>query len=355
MAGRVKCSRPEFGAVEALAGGTGVGLRVGEGRGVGGEVQPHGRGEVGGALHNIIGSRPAVDGQPELAVGADGRGKDGAAVELGAQRTGHVGRQRGEEGEPGGLLNLLRRGDVGVPVAAQAVRGIRDGDGNGAGAGRDAAGREAVAQGHADGNFPTVRGDIDFAAGQEVGAKAGGAADDEEFVIGEERAAVALEIAPRCLIVRTGLRHDVGREKEELVVGGIVGAVFGGAKVAAIEPDIADTGVITVADGRKIGREIGVHVITLRAGSGADIAGGQIPRGPNGLAQIVAVIQSFDGALDEIMGVVVGVGGGVGRIAQLHLERGINRTHGGSRREDHGAEHSQSSPIQTGFLQGRAR
>ena len=40
--------------------------------------------------------------------------------------------------------------------------------------------------------------------------------------------------------------------------------------------------------------------------------------------QIITVINGFDGALDEIMAVVVGVGDGAARIAELHLQRSIN-------------------------------
>ena len=79
-----------------------------------------------------------------------------------------------------------------------------------------------------------------------------------------------------------GLRHDVGHEEDEFVIGGVVGAVFGRAQMPAIEINVADAVVIGGAQTREIGRQIGVNVIGGVAPAAAYVARRQIPRGPTG-------------------------------------------------------------------------
>ena len=239
-----------------------------------------------------------------------------------------------------------------MPVAAQSVRHVRDGNGDDARGRGDAAQSSSASERSTDDDFPDVRTDIRLAAGNLGRAETARPADDEQFLIRQERAAVILEISPHALIVRAGLRHDVGHEEDELVVVGGVGAVCGGAEVAAIEINVADAVVIGGAQTREIGRQIGVNVIGGVAPAAAYVARRQIPRGPDGFAQIVAVINGFDGALDEVMRVVVGVHDGTGGIAQLHLQRGINRGKSGARRK-YRDESSHDYPKQQGFVQFR--
>jgi hypothetical protein len=116
------------------------------------------------------------------------------------------------------------------------------------------------------------------------------------------------------------LRHDVGHEKHQVVVRGKIRAVFGGTKVAAV---VAGAGVVAGGDAVEVRGEIGVGE-ERGPGVGADVAGGEIPTGPNGFAEIVAVIKSFDGALNQKVVVIVGVGSCARGIAKLHLVRRAN-------------------------------
>jgi hypothetical protein len=85
--------------------------------------------------------------------------------------------------------------------------------------------------------------------------------------------------------------------------------------VAAI---IARAGVIARVNGRDAQRQVGVGG-ERGAAAGADVGAGEVPAYPIGLAQGVAVIHGLDGALDQEMVVVGGVGRGAAGIAQLHL------------------------------------
>ena len=86
---------------------------------------------------------------------------------------------------------------------------------------------------------------------------------------------------------------------------------------------ITRTAVIGRSDLVKIRREIRIGVEIGRATTRAEVADGQIPAHPVGFAQIIAVVNSFDGALNQVMVMIVGVGAGIAGVAQLHLQRGV--------------------------------
>src|ERR1039458_4302016 len=126
---------------------------------------------VSRALNNVRNEgseliRPAaIDGEPELVVREGERGERGSAVNFRAEHGGDIGGQGGEKGEAGVLLNLQRVGDVGVPVAAQSVRHVRDGNGDDARGRGDAAQSSSASERSTDDDFPDVRTDIRLAAG----------------------------------------------------------------------------------------------------------------------------------------------------------------------------------------------
>ena len=104
-------------------------------------------------MHHIIRPRPAVDSELELVVRASERGEGWSAVNFGAEHAGDAGGQRGEKGEAGVLLDLLRGGQIGLPRAAQSVCHVRNGNGDDAVGGGDAAQSGAAAQRNTDDNF----------------------------------------------------------------------------------------------------------------------------------------------------------------------------------------------------------
>ncbi len=114
------------------------------------------------------------------------------------------------------------------------------------------------------------------------------------------RAAIIFKISPHALIVQRGLRHDVGHEKNELVDIGGVRAICRRAEMAAIEIVRADAVVIGGADAVEIRRQVCVGVKSGVAPAAANVPRRQIPACPNRLAQIVAVINRLDRALNEI-------------------------------------------------------
>lgn len=85
----------------------------------------------------------------------------------------------------------------------------------------------------------------------------------------------------------------------------------------------------------EVRRQVGVSRPGATAAS-AKVSRRQIPTGPNGLAQVIAVVQRLDGALEEVMVVVVGVGGGPGGVAELHLVGSAQKSQGGRSREEQG-------------------
>lgn len=95
--------------------------------------------------------------------------------------------------------------------------------------------------------------------------------------------------------------------------------------MAAIEIIRADAVVIGGGDAVEIRRQVCVRVEAGISPAAADVARRQIPACPNRLAQVVAVINRLDGALNQIMIVIVRVGDCAGRVAKLHLQRGVNR------------------------------
>src|SRR5712671_5776090 len=88
---------------------------------------------------------------------------------------------------------------------------------------------------------------------------------------------------------------------------------------------IARTAVFIVANHVKIWRQVGVSSVSvLTYDRVIGIARGQVPTRPIRLSPAIVVIKGFDWPLDEVVAVVVGVGGCVAGIAELHLQAGIN-------------------------------
>ena len=90
--------------------------------------------------------------------------------------------------------------------------------------------------------------------------------------------------------------------------------------MAAIDIDRTDAVVILVSHTIKGWRQICVGKISAGTRDRADIARSQIPTRPVGLAQIVAIINGLDRALNQIMAMVIGVDGSPGGVSELHLQ-----------------------------------
>src|SRR2546422_1467314 len=91
-----------------------------------------------------------------------------------------------------------------------------------------------------------------------------------------------------------------------------------------MSPIITRSGVIARGYVIEVGRQGVVGEKRGRARSRADVGGSQVPARPSGLTQIITKIEGFHGALNQVMVVVIGVGGGTAGIAQLHLQRSVN-------------------------------
>src|SRR5437016_2657716 len=86
-------------------------------------------------------------------------------------------------------------------------------------------------------------------------------------------------------------------------------------------PIITRTCVIARGYLVKARRQGGVGEKRSRARSRADVGGSQVPARPIRLAQIIAKIERFHRALNQVMVVVIGVGRGTAGVAKLHLQR----------------------------------
>ena len=219
-------------------------------------------------------------------------------------------------------MNLIGRGNVVLPGGAHPV-GVGNFQGNHPGGGGNPAQRAAVARRDHDGDLPGKRGNGHRPAGLDARTiKTARSANDQQFVAGlRQYAAIIFKIGPNNLVVVRRLWDDVRHVEHQVIVRNIVGAVARRAHVAAVE---AGTGVVGGGHLVKAGGKRCVGDEIRGASAGAEVAGGQVPARPVGFAQSIAVINGLHRALNQVMIVIVRVGGGAAGVAQLHLLCGVN-------------------------------
>ena len=124
--------------------------------------------------------------------------------------------------------------------------------------------------------------------------------------------------------------------------------------MAAIEVDCPDSIVIGRCDAVEIWGQVRVGVIGAIAPAAANIACSQIPACPNRLAQVVAVINRLNRALNQVMVVIVRVGCGTTGIAELHLQGRVNRREGRRARKPKQDSKSDTEAFHLKIIQPRA-